>query len=284
MLRRNPNKKGSRGLAVETEMRTGFNSGRAIVALKRAMEETFDDGRWQELGYLLGKANVVQDHPRLLRSLYWGDPDYGGCIFDVLPELLGWEFKDLGTVERFVGLRDWLQKHDAPLYGELYDDADHPPVVSLDQVEQASAIHDVTELNKHAARIRKGIVEDHEQAIGSAKELLETVLKTVIGDHKLKPADDINALLKKARVELDLDPKAPAGTSPAADSIRRTLSSLGQIIVGVAEVRTLYGTGHGRSKSHELEIAHARLVVNAAISIATFLLEVWQDRNHAVSF
>jgi hypothetical protein len=43
-------------------------------------------------------------------------------------------------------------------------------------------MHDVLELNRHAARIRHGIAEDPAQAIGSAKQLLETVLKTVIGD------------------------------------------------------------------------------------------------------
>jgi hypothetical protein len=45
----------------------------------------------------------------------------------------------------------------------------------------------------------------------------------------------------------------------------------------VAELRTLYGTGHGRSKVPELEVAHVRLVVNAAISVASFLVEVWQN-------
>jgi hypothetical protein len=56
-----------------------------------------------------------------------------------------------------------------------------------------------------------------------------------------------------------------------------TLSNLGQVVIGVAELRTLYGTGHGRSKAPELEIAHARLVVNAAICVTSFLVEVWQQ-------
>jgi hypothetical protein len=62
----------------------------------------------------------------------------------------------------------------------------------------------VLELNRHAARIRHGIAEDPAQAIGSAKELLETVLKTVIGDHGQKSRDDISELLKKAQAQLDL--------------------------------------------------------------------------------
>jgi AbiJ-like protein len=85
-------------------MRDGFNPQKAMVAIKRAIEATFDDGQWQELGYLIGDVTIVQDHPRLLRSLHWGDSDYGGCIFDVLPDLLGPNFKNLQTIERFVGL------------------------------------------------------------------------------------------------------------------------------------------------------------------------------------
>jgi hypothetical protein len=271
------------GVPVETNMKDGFNADKAILALQRAIVATFDDGRWQELGYLVGKHETVVSHGRLLRSLHWGDDDYGGCVFDVLPQLLGRNLENLKIIEDFVGLPEWLKKKQPTLYAELYGVEEPEPVVSLEQVEEASTIHDVVELNKHAGRIRKAIVEDPEQALGSAKELLETVLKTVIGDRNLKPSDDISALLKKARTELDLDPNAPSGTSPAADSLRRTLSSLGQIVVGVAEVRNLYGTGHGRSKSHELEIAHVRLVVNAAISVATFLLEIWQDRNQRMT-
>lgn len=152
-------------------------------------------------------------------------------------------------------------------------------MVPFAEILRAESKHDLVELGRHCERIRSAIDQDPEQAIGSAKEMLETVLKTVIEDHDPKSPDDISALLKKARAKLDLDPKAPDGVSLAADSLRRTLSSLGQIVIGVAEVRNIYGTGHGRSRSHELETAHARLVVNAATSIATFLLEVWQARS-----
>jgi hypothetical protein len=221
----------------------------------------------------VGKHGVVVGHGRLLRSLHWGDDDYGGCIFEVLPELLGADFENLRAVEEFVGLREWLKGKEPKLYAELYDDAPEP-VVSLEHLEEAAGIHDVLELNRHAARIRHGITEDPAQAIGSAKELLETVLKTINGDHGQKSREDIPELLKKAQAQLDLDPKSASGS----ETLRRTLSNLGQVVHGVAEVRSLYGTGHGRSKSHELEVADARLVVNASITIATFLLEIWQEQ------
>jgi hypothetical protein len=256
-------------------MRNGFNGDKAILALQKAIKATFDDTRWHELGYLLGKHDMIAGHDRLLRSLHWGDDDYGGCIFTVLPDLLESDFRNFQTVEEFVGLRRWLRRHDAKLYAELYDDKPPEPVVSLEHVEKAAGIHDVLELNRHSARIRHGIADDPAQAIGSAKELLETVLKTVIGDHGQKSRDDIPGLLKKAQAQLNLDPRSASGS----EILRRTLSNLGQVVCGVAELRSLYGTGHGRSKSRELETAHARLVVNAAITVATFLLEIWQEQH-----
>lgn len=122
----------------------------------------------------------------------------------MLPELLGADFKNLRTIEEFVDLRDWLRGKDPKLYAEQYEDIAPEPVVSLEHVEEVAGIHDVLELNRHAARIRHGIVEDPAQATGSAKGLLETVLKTVIRDHGQKSRDDIPA-------QLDLDPKSASG-------------------------------------------------------------------------
>ncbi len=43
--------------------------------------------------------------------------------------------------------------------------------------------HLLDDVDEHAARIRRGLVDDPAQAIGSSKELLETVLKAVLGLH-----------------------------------------------------------------------------------------------------
>jgi hypothetical protein len=259
-------------------LKPGASRGRAVIALKRAIVATFDDSRWRELGYLSDQIELVERHGRLLRSLYWGDPDYESCVMEVLPVVLGKGFERLEEVADFVGLQEWLARNDAALSAELYGGGDVVPLVT---VEAAGKLLDINELNRHAARIRKGITDDPAQAIGSAKELVETVLKSVLGEHGEHGAGDIPALLKRAQRELDLDPTSPDPGVPGADTIRRILSNLGQVVVGVAEVRNLYGTGHGRSKARELEAAHARLVVNAAITLATFLLEVWQQRGRS---
>ena len=142
------------------------NRNKAILALKRAIEATFDDGKWRELGYLTDSIELIEGHPRLLKSLYWGDPDYGGSILQVLPSILGEDFENLETVEEFVGLEDWLRTSDTELYTEFYG----MEQVSLEEIERAGEIHNVLELNQQIHRIRRSIHDDPALAIGSAKE------------------------------------------------------------------------------------------------------------------
>lgn len=257
-------------------MRSDVSRNNVILALKDAIVATFDDGKWRELGYRTNTIDIIEGDGRLLRSLAWRDPDYSGRVFIVLENILGPTMEKLDTIEKFVGLETWLKEENPDLYQDLY--GGEGEVVPLEDVEEAGGILDVNELNQHAARIRNGIRKDPAVALGSAKELLETVLKTILGEHGSRTAEDIRSLLKKVQTKLDIDPKAVEEKLEGADTIRRTLSNLGQLVLGVAEVRNLYGTGHGRSKGKELEIAHARLVVNAAVSVATFLLELWLVR------
>jgi hypothetical protein len=258
-----------------------------LVALKRAVENSFDGDKWRELAYLVGLPSKVETHPRLLRSLYFNDDDYGSCVFQVLKDLAGTDFENLATMVEFVDLKAWLEKNDTALYSEICTGVlprnQSEPHVPLEQCEKVGDIHSIRELRMHSARIRSGLEDgnDPELALGSAKDLLESVLKTVVGDHGQKPVEDIQSLLKRAQKTLSLDPADASASMPGSESLRRTLSNLGQIVVGVAELRTLYGTGHGRSRAKELKLAHARLVVNSAISVATFLLELWEEQNPA---
>lgn len=252
-------------------MRPNVNRNKVILALKRAIEATFDDGAWRELGYLTDSIKIIEGHSRLLRSLSWGDSDYDGNILQVLPMILGPNFENIEIVERFVNLKDWLYKNDSELFAELYGAAS----ISLEEIERVGEIHNIFELNQGITRIKHSIPDDPALAVGSAKELLETVLKTVIARHGSNTgADDIPALLKKAQKVLCLDPKTIDKSTREGKTLSRTLSNLGQIVSGVGEIRNLVGTGHGRSRGSQIDTIHARLVVNAAATVATYFLEV----------
>jgi hypothetical protein len=72
----------------------------------------------------------------------------------------------------------------------------------------------------------------------------------------------------------DVEPAAEA-----ADTIRRILSNLAQIAQGTAELRNTYGTGHGRAgrTSGSLNARHARLVVGAPATLASFLYDTYEN-------
>jgi len=75
---------------------------RQLLPLKEAVAKEFDKDNWLELGAITGCIGAVQDHPRLLRSLSWGDPDYPGNVFDVLLSLVQSDPNNLGRIEQYV--------------------------------------------------------------------------------------------------------------------------------------------------------------------------------------
>jgi len=63
------------------------------------------------------------------------------------------------------------------------------------------------------------------------------------------------------------------------DNSEILLSNLGQVVIKLAELRNLYGTGHGKEKVKKgLNERHARLAVGAGITLSTFLLETFEYR------
>ncbi|MCY4475835.1 MAG: abortive infection family protein [Chloroflexi bacterium] len=245
-----------------------------ILTLNRVVIDTFDDYRWQELGILTNELPMIENHRYLLRSLRWGDDDYSGHSLRTLRKIVGDDDTVLNSIEEFVGVEEWLKKEEPDTWRAMYGNNTSP---ELEVIEEVATRLDIWELNRHAGRIRRGLREDPEQAIGSSKELLETVFKSIVSVEGEKANQETTALVKEAWQKLDLDADGVLQGAPGRETIRRTLSNLGQIVQGVSEVRNLYGTGHGRYKSKELEIVHARLVVNAAITLATYLLEVSEN-------
>jgi len=59
--------------------------GPLMLAMQRAIVADFNSTDWQELGYLTGFHDYIRGHARLLRSLGFGDKDYGACVFQAYP-------------------------------------------------------------------------------------------------------------------------------------------------------------------------------------------------------
>lgn len=133
----------------------------------------------------------------------------------------------------------------------------------------------------HVRRIERALPDDPDAAIGASKELIESTLKTVLEmmGCAYEPSDDIPQLLKAVQSTLELAPKDVASAKRGADVIKKTLSNLGSVAICIAELRNLYGTGHGKGASHRgLGPRHARLAVSASAALCMFLLETAEYR------
>lgn len=137
-------------------------------------------------------------------------------------------------------------------------------------------------ISKLLHRMHSSIDADPELAIGSAKEFLESVCKTVLNDQKIayNKDDNLQQLVKKAVKELKLDPDDLPENTKALESIRPLLKSLGTISHMMAELRGQFGTGHGKdARTKGLGTRHAKLAVGASSAVAIFLYETYQERN-----
>lgn len=158
-----------------------------------------------------------------------------------------------------------------------------PPadMIAVSTVHDAISGLDAPELNRQIARLRDSVNDDPGLAIGTAKEMLETSCKTILEDCGVvvDPSWEVGELLKRTRKELKLIPDDIPAAAKGAEAIKRLLSNLGQVGIGLSELRNLYGSGHGRSgHAKGLTPRHARLAVGAVSTLVLFLFETYQER------
>ena len=79
--------------------------------------------------------------------------------------------------------------------------------------------------------------------------------------------------------ELQLVPEGISDAAKGADNIRLILRNLTSIAHNLAQLRGLYGTGHGRDGQHRgLQPRHARLAVASAVAFIDFVADTYRDR------
>ncbi len=129
---------------------------------------------------------------------------------------------------------------------------------------------------KAIERLERAIDGDPDLAIGTSKELVEACCKTILSNRGIPftKSDDLGNLTKKLTKELRLVPEGITDEAKGADNIRLILRNLTQLTNNLAQLRGLYGTGHGRDGRHRgLQPRHARLAVASAVAFIDFIAE-----------
>jgi hypothetical protein len=140
-------------------------------------------------------------------------------------------------------------------------------------------------VHQHLERISVNVERDPPAAVGSCKELVESVCKFILQDYGVEFSrhDDLLDLYKKAAKELKLNREAVPGSAKGSESAHRVLQNLSTTVQSLAELRNELGLGHGQTKPSPAFARHARLSFNAARAVVEFLLETWHERQRAAS-
>lgn len=243
-----------------------------IIATKRCICNTFDISDWDELSRLTVGGNIINEHARLLKSLRFNDDDYGGAVFDVIKELFSLDAQNIKIVTEYINLEEWLKQNDSKLHIKIFGSTN----IFL-QLTNEKAVKNSFDLEQSIRRITVSMDSNPELAVGATKEMIESVLKCILEAHQEAIGkDELPQLLKRTQKILKLDPSDTDSNKDGADIIKRTLSNLGQIVTGISELRNIYGTGHGRAKRSGITSRHAKLVVGAGATLATFLMETFE--------
>jgi hypothetical protein len=117
---------------------------------------------------------------------------------------------------------------------------------------------------------------DPDGAITSARTLLETVCKRVLDQTETEydDRDDLPALYKAVAMTLNVAP-----SQHTEETFKRILGGATSVVEGLGSLRNKIGDAHGHGKRPVRPSArHAQLAVNLAGTVATFIVETWNER------
>jgi hypothetical protein len=152
---------------------------------------------------------------------------------------------------------------------------------SVSRAKNVADALDAGWMQKEIERLENAVESDPALAIGTAKELVETCCKSILTKREVpfSRSADLPELTKLLTKELKLVPEGISDSAKGSEAIRLILRNLTALTQYLAELRGLYGSGHGRDGKHRgLEPRHARLAVAAAVAFIDFVTETYHER------
>lgn len=223
----------------------------------------FSDQAWRQLNGTDGLKDAIN---QILSPHYWPDEEE--------------RQRRISSLNRSMKIDRWRIEQDdgrlefAPLSGFGGDEA-------LRRLKEYGEIISHENLIGRIRAIERSVETSPTDAIGAAKELIESITKEIIekSGGTVPPKSKPSSLVKETLRLLDLAPDDISDRARGFSAIKLTLTSLVNIAHQIDELRALYGSGHGRASSSKgLEPRHARLAVGAASSLCLFLVETYEKR------
>ena len=137
-------------------------------------------------------------------------------------------------------------------------------------------------LNQEIDLMYKMQKDNPTEAIGKAKELIESCCETILEKSGMTPDKDwkLNQLVDETMKLLEITPKHIPDTAKEANAIKGILGSLKGIATQIAIIRNAYGSGHGKSASYEgLQERHSKLAIGSSVTLVNFLWDSFERKN-----
>ena len=135
----------------------------------------------------------------------------------------------------------------------------------------------VKSINREFDRALENLNTNPLEAISSACNILESILKAYISEKNLALPN--KQTLKELWKAVQEDFKF-GSSKLGQDDLQKINSGITSIIDGIASIRTHESSAHGGGpESYIPEVRQARLVVNAAHSLAVYILETWEAQD-----
>ncbi|WP_137009474.1 abortive infection family protein [Aquitalea aquatilis] len=172
--------------------------GKLILALQRAISKQFSETDWTDFGYSSGQHDYIRGHSRLLRSLHFGDEDYGSCVFQILEHLADYDHDAIKQLIDQPKVRRQLNK-------------DSPDILALLGVDIEQVKTDVLPVVSSADVVLRALADAehllHANGPVSAVDRLHTALhgyfRSLCADSSIEASKDasITALFKALRTD-----------------------------------------------------------------------------------
>jgi hypothetical protein len=154
-----------------------------------------------------------------------------------------------------------------------------PPALS--RLSGTADILNFDTVSRDLERALESVHRDPESAVTSACSTVESVCRSILielGD-ELPAKKDIKGLFNAVKKPLALSPDRTDIDPEIADDVRKILGGLATVVEGIGALRTHGGDAHGRERGYvRMDARIASLAINAASTVALFLIETWQKK------
>lgn len=96
-----------------------------VGVITKYVNESFSEGDWYAFGQLIGQLTYIQKHPRLLRSLNFGDEDYEYCVAEVLDHVFNNDSTLIDEVIENFDIDLWYEQRDPLRHSRVFQKDTH---------------------------------------------------------------------------------------------------------------------------------------------------------------